>query len=132
MEANDLSSLVSAVTSNPEMMRRVMGALSSLSAGNDSSAKQEGQTAPAPMYDKGDTEGFPVGLSGDGQEHHHRDSDRNTPERNGSDRHGADRKRLLIALKPYLGKERRNKAEMLINIMSLLDSGLLDMLGKGE
>lgn len=100
MEANDLSSMISAITSDPAMMSRVMGALSSLSAGNND---------PAP--------------------------EREEPERKPeSDTTSAvsDKKRLLVALKPYLSPNRREKAEMLINVMALLDSGILNMLGKGE
>ena len=114
MEANDLSSLVSAVTSNPEMMRRVMGALSSLSAGSgEQQAPPENEHRP----EKQDST-LPVGISDQKPDEHNRAA--------------LDRKRLLVALKPYLGKERRGKAEMLINVLSLLDSGLFDMLGKGE
>lgn len=43
-----------------------------------------------------------------------------------------DRKRLLEALRPFLSPERRERAEMLINVMELLDSGVLDLLKRGD
>ncbi len=120
METNDLSSMISAITSDPAMMSRVMGALSSLSAGgaeNSDNGKEEHGSRQGPEREK-DGVSLPAGLSDIG----HKDGG-----------HGmSDRKRLLVALKPYLSQSRRDKAEMLINIMALLDSGILNMIGKGE
>ncbi len=119
MEANELSSMISAITSDPAMMSRVMGALSSLSAANDTEGDKVGNEAEKEASEqKKEAASLPVGLSGSS----HKDGG-----------HGmSDRKRLLVALKPYLSQNRRDKAEMLINIMALLDSGILNMIGKGE
>lgn len=105
MEANDLSSLVSAVAGNPELMQRVMGALSSLprEEAEEKGSHEARSDEVAPVLGE---RGFPRGNS--------------------------ERKQLLIALKPYLSQSRRDKAEMLINIMAVLDSGILNMLGKGD
>jgi len=50
------------------------------------------------------------------------------PARSGA---ASDRKRLLEALRPFLSPERREKTDLLINVISLADSGVLDMLKKG-
>ena len=44
----------------------------------------------------------------------------------------ADRRKLLEALRPFLSTERREKADTLINVIALLDSGILDMIRKGD
>lgn len=115
MEANDLSSMISAITSDPAMMSRVMGALSSLSSGTQNDIHD---SAEHEVTEKSEAVDLPVNAVL-----------KSTPAEKGS---VSDRKRLLYALKPYLNQSRREKAEMLINIMSLLDSGILNMLGKGE
>lgn len=112
MEANDLSSVISAITSDPAMMSRVMGALSSLSAGDRNEISEDGytdKTAESESAAKASARPLPAQKSA-----------------------VSDRKRLLLALKPYLNQSRREKADMLINVISLLDSGVLNMLGKGE
>ena len=115
MEANDLSTMISTLTSDPAMMSRVMGALSSLSSGGaneirDPSGPTDSESAePADIPVNAVLKPSPAEKSPI-----------------------SDRKSLLNALKPYLNQSRREKADMLINIMSLLDSGVLNMLGKGE
>lgn len=111
MEANDLSSMISALTSDPAMMSRVMGALSAFSAGAQSDTDRE-------SVEDSDASEVPVNAV----------LKPNSAENSAI----SDRKRLISALRPYLNQSRREKADMLINIMSLLDSGVLNMLGKGE
>lgn len=118
MDTGDLSSMISAVTSDPEMMRRVMGALSSLSSGG-SDDREPKNDVQIEKEERGEGVSLPAGISGSGHG-------------GGGHKGMSDRKRLLIALKPYLNESRREKAEMLINIMALLDSGILNMIGKGE
>lgn len=115
MEANDLSSMISALTSDPAMMSRVMGALSSLSQGAQNDIPD---TVEQTVVEDHETAEIPVSAVL-----------KQAPAEKSS---VSDKKRLLYALKPYLNQNRREKAEMLINIMSLLDSGVLNMLGKGE
>jgi hypothetical protein len=115
MEANDLSSMISALTSDPAMMSRVMGALSSLSAGE---GKDIRESAEQENHEAQESADIPVNAVL-----------KTEPAEKSS---VSDRKRLLYALKPYLNQSRREKADMLINIMSLLDSGVLNMLGRGE
>ena len=115
METNDLSSMISALTSDPAMMSRVMGALSTLSQGSQNDIPE-----PAEQVIAENTEPEEVPVSAVLKP--------TSAEKSSV----SDRKRLLYALKPYLNQNRREKAELLINIMSLLDSGVLNMLGKGE
>ena len=115
MEPSDLSSMISALTSDPAMMGRVMGALSALSQGtqNDIPEQAEEAAVEGPEPDEVPVSAVLKPASAEKSSL-------------------SDRKRLLYALKPYLNQNRREKAELLINIMSLLDSGVLNMLGKGE
>ncbi|MBQ3100753.1 MAG: hypothetical protein IJC50_07165 [Clostridia bacterium] len=115
MEASDLSSMISALTSDPAMMSRVMGALSTLSQGAQNDIPEPADQAFA---ENTESEEVPVNAVLKPAS-----AEKSTV---------SDRKRLLYALKPYLNQSRREKAEMLINIMTLLDSGVLNMLGKGE
>ena len=102
----DIASVISSITSDPEMMSKLRGAVSaarqSESGGRAVSESAEG-AAVLPEV---------------------------SPHRGGSSWSASDRKKLLEALRPFLSEERREKADALINVMALLDSGLIDMIGK--
>lgn len=107
---------------NPQMMQSIMGMLGNLKLPNQDS-EESNATNEAPKQssskDNNDNEAIPSFLSyaeNSQSEKQHRNSNIN-------DLHPcqADRKKLLLALKPFMGKERRDKIDFILNILSLLD-----------
>ncbi len=111
-DISGIASVISSITSDPEMMDRLRAAV-----------KGGGGAAPE---DGGRTEGYPDGPAASAE-----------PEpsalvrTSGPSWSGGDRRRLLEALRPFLSAERREKADSLINLIALLDSGLIDVITKG-
>lgn len=94
MENNDLSSIISSVTSDPEMMSKLLGMASSLSA-----------SASVPEKTSENEEHAEQALAVSGGNHHS----------------SSNRARLIAALKPYLNDDRREKADKLLSLISLLE-----------
>ena len=92
-----LASAISSITSDPELMERLRGAVAQT---QQSETTQDRALTPKPA----------------------------SP----TMKNAADRRKLLEALRPFLSAERREKADTLINVISLLDSGVLDMIRKGD
>ena len=98
MSAQDMSglaSVISSITSDPEMMSRLRSAISPDNVERDGTDQAVVPAAPMPSS------------------------------------FAEDRKRLIEALKPFLSQERREKADLMLNVISLIDSGVLDMIRKG-
>ncbi len=110
MENNDLSSLLSGVMSNPEIMSKLSGILSD------------------PEAMKALT-GTVSGASNEKEEKHeppalpklHQNED------------ARNRARLISALKPYLNADRRDKADKLLGLLSILElTGSANMFKRGD
>ncbi|MBQ7160805.1 MAG: hypothetical protein IJR90_03765 [Clostridia bacterium] len=104
-QAKDLSgiaSVISSITSDPEMMDKLRSAVGG--AQKETSAEPP-RAAVVPV----DPEGGAPSVKWS----------------------GADRRRLLEALRPFLSAERREKADSLINVIALLDSGIIEAVTKG-
>ncbi|MBR5516180.1 MAG: hypothetical protein IKU52_08260 [Clostridia bacterium] len=109
MDSNNISSLLSGVMSNPDMMNKIQGILSNPEAMQTISKAAQGlstQHEPENMDNNGEKEiNMPVIK-------HNTDAE--------------NRAALICALKPYLSKERRDKADKLLSLLSLLSvSGAL-------
>ena len=102
----DIASVISSITGDPEMMSKLRGAVIA--------ARQS------------ESDGEPVSESAEGAS----SLPDVAPRAGGPSWSASDRKKLLEALRPFLSEERREKADALINVMALLDSGLIDMIGK--
>ena len=89
MDTGDLSSLISGVTSDPEMMKKLMGMVSTFSQSQETPKDNSEQKNPAQV--------------------------------SGSSVEASNRRRLISALKPYLNEERRDKADKLLGLLSLLE-----------
>ena len=108
-DLSGIASVISSITSDPEMMSKLRGAVSAASAaspdGGDAGTESAGEDRAPSLPDLSPRRGAPSWSA-------------------------SDRKKLLEALRPFLSEERREKADALINVMALLDSGLIDMIGK--
>lgn len=110
MENNDLSSLLSGVMSNPEVMSKLSGILSDPEAMKSISAMASG------VQHKEEVKESPHVLPIPG----HSDEAKN-------------RARLISALKPYLNPERRDKADKLLGLLSILElTGSANLFGRGD
>ena len=112
MDANNISSLLSGVMSDPEMMSKLQGILS------DPDAMKTISTA----------------VSGMGVQNQKPKEEQ--PLISSNARHNseaANRAALICALKPYLNEERRDKADKLLSLLNLLSvSGVLGKLKQGD
>lgn len=98
MDTNNLSNILSGVMSNPEMMSKLQGILSDPAAMNSIKNAVSGISGTLePQRDEGTA--MPV----------HADNDE-----------AKNRARLISALKPYLSEERREKADKLLSLLTLL------------
>ncbi len=110
MENNDLSSLLSGVMSNPELMSKLSGILSDPEtmktiSGAVSGASQEKEQKPHPPV-------LP-----------------NIPQNEDA----KNRARLISALKPYLNADRRDKADKLLGLLSILElTGSANLFKRGD
>ena len=104
MEGNNLSSLLSGVMSNPEMMGKLQGILSDPEAMNSIKNAISG-TTPASSEKETPKPGASLPL----------------PPSLGQSEEAKNRARLIAALKPYLNAERREKADKLLSLLSLLE-----------
>ncbi len=111
MENNDLSAMLQGLMADPELMKKVSSVASSLGIGD----------IPAPKEEKEENTG---------EKKEEKDLRLPAPKLSSRD---ADRRRLISAIKPYLNPERREKADMLLTFMTLMDTGILgDMFKKGD
>lgn len=109
MDANGISSILSGVMSNPEMMSKLQGILS------DPQAMQTISKAAS---------GF--GLQNDKPKEEPHEYEPPQKQKNSD---AQNRAALIAALKPYLNEERRDKADKLLSLLSLLSvSGVLSSL----
>lgn len=122
----DMSTLISGMLSDPEMLSRAMniakglassGVLSSLlSQGDKGSGKGECHDNPSESASCSDEKGALLrsgcgGSAGDGLDKGERRKPGN-----------AERTALLHALKPYVSEDKREKIELIIKLMSVLDA----------
>ena len=112
-DLSGIASAISRITSDPDMMSRLRAAVNG-EAGehsdvNAAAGEQNGASASGAVTDSSDVPQL-----------------RRAPAWSGS-----DRRRLLEALRPFLSAERREKADSLINVIALLDSGIIDVITKG-
>ena len=98
MEQSDISSLLSGVMSNPEIMSKLTGVL------NDPEAMRSISDAVSSTAPKEDNKEKPALLP---QLHQNSDA--------------KNRARLIAALKPYLNDDRRDKADKLLGLLSILE-----------
>ena len=106
-DLSGLASVIGSIASDPEMMNRLRAAFSQ----GQGTARHDGDE---------------TGAEPD-------DAIRKSPGKLVFDPGASDRRRLIEALKPFLSAERREKADALINILTLLESGLVKAAsGKGE
>ncbi len=104
---SDLSSMLGKVISNPEAMQTIMKIAGELKDAKTETAEAE-EDNPQPAAD-GSTEQTAVANP---HHHHHEGKKRDEEEEN--------RIRLLVALKPYLNDDRREKADIMIRLLKLL------------
>lgn len=104
---SDLSSMLGKVISNPEAMQTIMKIAGELKDAKTEAAEAE-EDNPQPAAD-GSTEQTAVANL---HHHHHEGKKRDEEEEN--------RIRLLVALKPYLNDDRREKADIMIRLLKLL------------
>ncbi len=98
MEQNDISSLLSGLMSNPEVMSKLTGVLSDPEAIKTISGAV---STMAPKEEKKEeTHSFP-GLNQSNE--------------------SRNRHLLITALKPYLNEDRRDKADKLLGLLSILE-----------
>lgn len=109
MENNDLSSLLSGVMNNPEIMNKLSGILQNPEAmkaisGAVSSDSQKEESQSPPSLPK-------------------------LPQNEDA----KNRARLISALKPYLNPDRRDKADKLLGLLSILElTGSANLFGRGD
>ena len=111
MENNDLSSLLSGVMSNPEIMSKLSGILSDPEAMKTIS-------------------GAVSGTAGEKEEKHENPPPLPKFQQNEDAR---NRARLISALKPYLNADRRDKADKLLGLLSILElTGSANLFRRGD
>jgi len=139
MENNfDFSELIKKVTENPEMLSKAMELASSL---KESGAMGESAPTSAPVVppieevtgevlpkkdaiptsngiDMGNIMGL---LSGSDKSKGNHDDKGDKHHKDGVLRNKKEHQKLLHALRPYLSKERSEKAELLVNILNMLE-----------
>ncbi len=110
MENNDLSTLLSGVMSNPEIMDKLSGilqnpeALKAISGAAAGATPQKEESAPPTSLPK-------------------------LPQNEDA----KNRARLISALKPYLNPDRRDKADKLLGLLSILElTGSANLFGRGD
>ena len=108
MENNDLSAILSGVMSNPEIMSKLSGVLSDPEAMKSISAMASGaQRKEEPVQTP-----LPIPKQSDDAK---------------------NRARLISALKPYLNPERRDKADKLLGLLSVLElTGSANLFKRGD
>ena len=129
----DLSALISKVMENPEMLQKALGIASELkesggldsflgsSASNDSE-QTESEVLPAVApAGGGDIAGIFEMLGQSKQSSHSHSTHSGSGKGSGILSKKNDHKRLLTALKPYLGNERGDKAELILNILRMIE-----------
>ena len=105
MNSPDISTLLSGVLSNPEMLSKIMGVASTLSSSGilegNSDNKTENQKA-----EEVHAEHVPEHI-----------------QKSGKNSEDAEKRRaLLYALKPFLGEKRREKIDFILKVLALLDA----------
>jgi hypothetical protein len=115
---SDLSNMLNKVISNPEAMQKIIklaGEMKGASAGDDD-AEGDKAVSAANLIEKADG--------------HNTYSEHDNKDKHKSDEEEENRIKLLIALKPYLNEERREKADMIIRLLKLLRFTDLNELSK--
>lgn len=105
---SDLSNMLNKVISNPEAMQKIIklaGEMKGASAGDDDAEGDKAESA-ANLIEKADG--------------HYTHSEHDHKDKHKSDDEEENRIKLLIALKPYLNEERREKADLIIRLLKLL------------
>lgn len=105
MDVNNLSSILSGVMSNPEMMGKLQGILSDPEAMNSIRNAMSGMGIPQGVQKQDSQAAEPAAL----------------PLPVGQSEEARNRSRLIAALKPYLNDERRDKADKLLSLLSILE-----------
>ncbi len=123
MDGLNINGMVQGLLENPQMMQSIMGLLGNLK-----------ESPPSAEKNVSDTED--VKEQNNSSENSERDMSSllsllgNTSSNKENSKEGretnnrpcpSDRKALLLALKPFLGKERRDKIDFILNVLSLLD-----------
>ena len=112
MENNDLSSLLSGVMSNPEVMSKLSGILSNPEAMKTISGAVSG--ASGEKEEKQQEASFALPKMPQNED-------------------AKNRARLISALKPYLNADRRDKADKLLGLLSILElTGSANMFKRGD
>jgi hypothetical protein len=115
---SDLSNMLNKVISNPEAMQKIIklaGEMKGASAGDDD-AEGDKAVSAANLIEKADG--------------HNTYSEHDNKDKHKSDEEEENRIKLLIALKPYLNEERREKADMIIRLLKLMRFTDLNELSK--
>lgn len=129
--SGDISGIISKLTENPELMKNLMGIADGLMKGDGGAARRD-----VPVEAESNDLGHSGGI---GREKHQAresgggDYSEKQPKHNGFRGDDAENLiRLLIALKPYVGKERCTKIDSIVKILKLIrlseQSGLLGSL----
>ena len=124
---SDLSTLINKVISNPEAMQTIMKLANDLKENrSDAAADEEDDEKETPQPAAGQpAEGGQAdqAVSASANPHFHRGHRKRDDEEE-------NRIRLLIALKPYLNEDRREKADIMIRLLKLLRFTDLNELSK--
>ena len=115
MNSPDISSLLSGVLKDPEMLSKIMGVAANLSSsGIFSELKNE--SIPTESEPRSENTVSQANASGA--------SVFSDPKRNESSfKDSAEKRRaLLYALKPFLGEKRRDKIDFILKVLALLDA----------
>ena len=121
-DLSGIAAAISRITSDPDMMKRLRAAV-----GGDGS-ETPGETGDVIGSGASDGDGGDGGNEVRGAAESLSEV---LPIRRAPAWSGADRRKLLEALRPFLSSERREKADSLINVIALLDSGSIDVIAKG-
>ena len=105
MDTANLSSLLSGVMGNPEVMGKLQGILSDPEAMNSIRNAVSGIGSAQSNTNEAKKDTPPLSL----------------PTLSGQSEEARNRARLISALKPYLNEERRDKAEKLLSLLTLLE-----------
>lgn len=121
MDGLNINGIVQGLLSNPEMMQSIMSLVGNL---NDETLNSVTEGKHGEEKEQKAGEGFDlssiISLIGN------KEADNKAKGGSNGNNHPnhpcpADRKALLLALKPFLGSDRRDKIDFILNILSLLD-----------
>lgn len=127
MDGLNINGIVQGLLENPQMMQSIMGLLGNLN--NDPTPKNNGEQNINKNNDQNRENNSEQSNSTEKSQNDlsavisllSNSSSKKEDDKTNGHPCPSDRKALLLALKPFLGKERRDKVDFILNILSLLD-----------